>query len=180
MRLDLDALGQMYGGWNDKSGGAAKYHSQDSEYRTYKPELTALGDGGYQVKAKLDHLRTGANDDHSTLVLIFDGSGLLVSGSADWTEGDTPQIPSFVFTVAGIAAATAATAVVGVVASPVGAAVFGAVVAPLIKPVFSVGGAMFNYVVSKAIDFSDDGGRLNFTAVIWHNVNKITASIRPE
>lgn len=41
IKLDLNTLGKLYpNGWNDKSGKAAKFDSEDSEYRTYQPEVS--------------------------------------------------------------------------------------------------------------------------------------------
>lgn len=71
--------------WNDKSGKAFKFKSQDSNYRLYRPNTNPTPDGGVLLFAKVDHIRGGgAKDDHAVVNMTFDQNGKLVAGNADF------------------------------------------------------------------------------------------------
>ena len=83
VEVDIDSFGQSLGGWKSRSHKAADYEISDSEYRTYKPEITPSPDGGIFVSLRID-LRRGwlASDDHASLEMSFGPDARLVSAQS--------------------------------------------------------------------------------------------------
>jgi len=78
--LDLDFLGEKFGGWESKRGAAAQYTVSGSEYRTWKPHVTPTVEGGFFVSVRIDHLRgLLASNDHASLELTFGKDGEILS-----------------------------------------------------------------------------------------------------
>ena len=65
-------------------------------------------------------------------------------------------------------------------ASAIGAGTVAAISAGSIAYTGVVAAAsVYNFFAEHIVALSDDGGRLNFTAVIAHNINKLIASVEP-
>ncbi|MDP0491548.1 MAG: hypothetical protein Q7Q71_10895 [Verrucomicrobiota bacterium JB023] len=81
--VNIDQLGQRLGGWNEKGDRAAEYESSGSKYRTWKPEVTAMLDGGIFISLRIDHLRgVFASDDHAILQVTLDRHGNITEASS--------------------------------------------------------------------------------------------------
>jgi hypothetical protein len=78
--VGIETLGRSLGGWQDKSGKAAKFEISGSKYRSWKPEVTPTPTGGIFVSIRIDHLRgLLASDDHASLEVTFDKQGNVLS-----------------------------------------------------------------------------------------------------
>lgn len=81
--LNIDRLGEQMGGWEAKSGRAADYSRSGSKYRTWKPEITPMLEGGLFISMRIDHLRgLFASDDHASLQVTMDSKGNVVSAQS--------------------------------------------------------------------------------------------------
>lgn len=81
--LNVDRLGENLGGWMAKGNRAADYERSGSNYRTWKPEVTAMLDGGLFISMRIDHLRgLFAADDHASLQITIDRDGNVVSAQS--------------------------------------------------------------------------------------------------
>ncbi len=170
--IDLTTLGQQYEhGWNDVNGTAAKFTSEDSDYRIYKPSWVCNSDGTFTAVLKQDHVRGGAVDDHAETVTVFDSTGALQSTSTNWNYGNNKQIQTGTVLTVDLVAAFVITST---------ALVDGGLSLALVPEVvgaISTGCKIYNKLAGEVIELDDDGGRLNFVAVVNHNLNKLCASI---
>lgn len=81
--LNLDRLGESLGGWKSKGDRAAEYERSGSKYRTWKPEVTPMLDGGLFISVRIDHLRgLFASDDHASLQVTLDAQGNIVAAQS--------------------------------------------------------------------------------------------------
>lgn len=81
--LNVDRLGESLGGWRSKGNRAADYERSGSKYRTWKPEVTAMMDGGLFISMRIDHMRgLFAADDHASLQITIDKNGNVVSAQS--------------------------------------------------------------------------------------------------
>lgn len=81
--LNVDRLGENLGGWEAKNNRAADYERSGSKYRTWKPEVTAMLDGGLFISMRIDHIRgLFAADDHASLQITLDKDGNVVSAQS--------------------------------------------------------------------------------------------------
>ncbi|MBK1832949.1 hypothetical protein [Roseibacillus ishigakijimensis] len=81
--LNMDKLGEQLGGWEAKGNRAADYERSGSNYRTWKPEVTPMPDGGLFISMRIDHLRgLFAADDHASLQVTLDKKGNIVSAQS--------------------------------------------------------------------------------------------------
>ena len=81
--LNIDRLGEQMGGWEAKGGRAADYSRSGSKYRTWKPEVTPMLEGGLFISVRIDHLRgLFASDDHASLQVSIDSEGKVVSAQS--------------------------------------------------------------------------------------------------
>ena len=81
--LNMDRLGEKLGGWESKGNRAADYERSGSKYRTWKPEVTQMLDGGLFISMRIDHLRgLFASDDHASLQITIDKNGNIVSAQS--------------------------------------------------------------------------------------------------
>ena len=83
VEVDLEKLGESLGGWKRESGKAAEYKFSESNYRTYKPEITQSPDGGIFVSMRVDHMRgMFSADDHASLEMSFGPDGEMLTAQA--------------------------------------------------------------------------------------------------
>ena len=81
--LNIDRLGEQLGGWEAKGNRAADYERSGSKYRTWKPEVTPMLDGGLFISMRIDHLRgLFASDDHASLQVTLDKNGNIVAAQS--------------------------------------------------------------------------------------------------
>lgn len=81
--LNMDRLGEQLGGWEAKGKRAADYERSGSHYRTWKPEVTAMLDGGIFISMRIDHMRgIFASDDHASLQVTIDKNGNIVQAQS--------------------------------------------------------------------------------------------------
>lgn len=161
--IDYAALGKLLAvnGWNDMNGNAAKFISQDGEYRVYqpgtKPSLDANGAvKGTTILVQLDNIRTGA-DDHCYVTMDIDLNGELTS-EMEYTWGNTRAK----------------------IKATLKAAVFVAKVISDLADAW-VASNMFDFlakVIDKSSSTGNPGGRVNFNAVVSHTTNKILQCTR--
>ena len=77
--VHIDKLGNSLGGWDDK-GKYAEFERSGSIYRTWRPEITPMVNGGVFVSLRVDHLRgVFASDDHASLEVTFAPDGTVES-----------------------------------------------------------------------------------------------------
>ncbi|MDE0859438.1 MAG: hypothetical protein OSA93_04720 [Akkermansiaceae bacterium] len=77
--VHIDKFGKSLGGWNDK-GKYAEFERSGSIYRTWRPEITPMVNGGVFVSLRVDHLRgVFASDDHASLEVTFAPDGTVES-----------------------------------------------------------------------------------------------------
>ncbi len=153
--LDQVALGESFGGWNDKDGAAARFTSDGSWYRVYRPTVSTSPDGGPFISFKADHDRNNLPDDHCHVEMTFDRDGVLVSSRAI-LDLDNQQIDSSL-----IVAATATTTKNARASA-----------------IAFVAAEVFNRIKAAVDSITDHGGRRNFPAVVRHSMNRVAAAVR--
>lgn len=137
-----DVLAHAYV-WNDKNSGAFKFKSQDSNYRLWKPDTNFTPDNGVRFHAKVDHIRGGHKDDHAVVEMIFDDSGKLVGGEANFEiQGEDNIVAPFAEAIKGASSLDPRAEVAAVLLHVAG------------------------NVHSQIVKLSDQGGRLNFPDVV--------------
>ena len=160
---------------------AVEFVSEDSDYRIYIPgadkrksTVQSTAHGGLAIVLVQDHIRHGAHDDHSTSTLTIDSSGRLSSSlndlEIDIETGGRYEFPALKATSDALKIMVA----LEVVSGGAGLAV------EATAEVLSMMCTLFNLAFAAVAVLSDDGGRLNFPAVICHNMNKTVASVRLE
>lgn len=165
LRLDYEALGKLLAvnGWNDMGGRAAKFTSQDGEYRVYQPTTAPLLDAngtlkGTTITTQLDNIRPGA-DDHCYATFEVDSDGMITS-NLEFTWGNTRE-----------KAKTAAPVALWIASKVSDAAGLW-------------GASKFFDMLAKGIDHSaktsNPNGRVNFNAVVSHTMNKIFQCTRTD
>lgn len=83
VEVDIEKFGESLGGWNKEKKKAAEYKFSETNYRTYKPEVTQSPDGGVFISVRVDHLRgMFSADDHASLEMSFAPDGTLLSSQA--------------------------------------------------------------------------------------------------
>jgi len=187
---DYNALGNLYpGGWNAMDTGAAygdltcaDFTSADSNYRTKKPSWRANNDGTETANGsgtavmEMDHVKTASTDDHATLTVDFLPSGKVEAASITWESGSLPTIPPW-------AEKVAAAAVGGTVAL-ISDLLSDGVALPADKEIYKEASDDVKMICDAWNHFAnlvnnyDDGGRLNFIAVVTHNFNKLSSSMK--
>ena len=81
--VNIDRLGEQLGGWEAKGNRAAVYQRSGSKYRTWKPEVTRMLDGGLFISLRIDHLRgLFASDDHASLQVTLDKNGNIIGAQS--------------------------------------------------------------------------------------------------
>jgi hypothetical protein len=156
--LDEELLGEMLSddGWNDAGGQAARYKSSDSDYRTWRPTVSELPEGGLLITTKIDHIRGGGGqDDHCQLNLEFDTVASITGAQTTITIQGAPQFDTGLVRAVG--------------------ELDGAKTGKLAEITAKVFNSLVKFFESRA----EHGGRLNFPAVIKHNLNSIAACLKP-
>ena len=122
-----------------------------------------------------EHHRGTGNDDTSVSTLKFDAGGKLASSAPDLaiktSNGSTYNINTKVVDIV-----TDTIDLIGLLLAPETEGVSEAV-AKEINEDIKLFVKAFNGIFKAAEFFAEDGGRLNFPAVICHNMNKLCASI---
>ncbi|OYW76979.1 MAG: hypothetical protein B7Z37_06265 [Verrucomicrobia bacterium 12-59-8] len=156
VEVDMDEFGKSLGGWKKEGGKAAEYKFSQSEYRSYKPEISRSPDGGVFISMRVDHMRgMFSSDDHASLEMSFSPEGTLLSAQA-FISIQERRISSDMFRSAGKSAAGAAGQAVGGVAEKA---------ARLGSDVFaSLAGKLLRENVTEP-------GRVAFPAALRHNYN---------
>ena len=183
-QFQADTFKSQYPGadTNAKSGTAIEFKSEDSEYRAYIPgadkkksTLETDGAGALTVKLVQDHIRHGAHDDHSTTTLIFESSGKLARTNHEFAievdKGGAFKIPDIVPKSLELAVEIA-----GALGALETAGISEAVAQEVVADIAAICDA-FNKICAAIDNLTDDGGRLNFPAVVCHNMNKVSCSI---
>lgn len=174
-----DQLGKLYDhGWNDKGGDAAKFDSEDSQYRVYKAKTATTNDNRIRFELDQDHIRGGATDDHVNARAYFLADGTLSEVRMTWEAGnDGYQAPDWAIDLAADVAEVAVDAIVDVLSE--GALVeLDPEIAELTGKVVKAVGDACNWFSKEIVKLSDDGGRLNMIAVANHNLNKLLFSVQ--
>ena len=79
VEVDIEKFGTSLGGWNKEKNKAAQYKFSETDYRTYKPEVTTAPDGGVFISVRVDHVRGRfSSDDHASLEMSFAPDGTLL------------------------------------------------------------------------------------------------------
>lgn len=65
----------QYFSFNHKNGAASEFKQQNSNYRVWKPTVTAVDKAPVNVSFRMDHIRGMAKDDHANVQLGFDAYG---------------------------------------------------------------------------------------------------------
>lgn len=148
--LNMDRLGEQLGGWEVKGNRAAQYERSGSKYRTWKPEVTPMLDGGLFISMRIDHLRgLFASDDHASLQVTIDKNGNIVAAQSSMAFQGR-KITSDAIRLG----TTAGTKVIGV------------------EQVAKVGTDLLTDLSSKLLrENVAEPGRVTFPAVIHHNYN---------
>jgi hypothetical protein len=148
--LNVDRLGEQLGGWDEKGKRAAEYERSGSKYRTWKPEVSAMLDGGIFISMRIDHMRgLFAADDHAAIQITLDESGNIVSAQSSMAfQGRKITSDAIRMT------AEAGTSTMGV------------------QQVAKVGTDLMADLSSKLLrENVAEPGRVTFPAVIHHNYN---------
>lgn len=158
VEVDLEKFGTSIGGWKKEGGKAAEYKFSESDYRTYKPEITQAPDGGIFISMRVDHVRgMFSADDHASLEMNFGPDGEMLSAQA-YISIQNRRISSDMFRSAGKSAASAA----------------GQVVNGIAEKAAKLGSDVFASLASKVLrENVTEPGRVSFPAALRHNFNML-------
>ncbi len=165
VEVDMDEFGKSLGGWKKEDGKAAEYKFSESDYRTYKPEITKSPDGGIFISMRVDHVRgMFSADDHASLEMSFAPDGALLSAQA-YISIQNRRISSDMFRSAGKSAANAA----------------GQVVNGLAEKAAKLGSEVFASLAGKLLrENVTEPGRVAFPAALRHNYNMLYPCVHVE
>ncbi|MFO1483898.1 MAG: hypothetical protein U1F71_11115 [Verrucomicrobiaceae bacterium] len=158
VEVDVEKFGTSIGGWKKEGGKAAEYKFSESDYRTYKPEITQAPDGGIFMSVRVDHVRgMFSADDHASLEVNFGPDGEMLSAQAYISFQDR-RISSDMFRSAGKSAANAA----------------GQLVNGIAEKAAKLGSDVFASLASKVLrENVTEPGRISFAAALRHNFNML-------
>lgn len=156
--VNVEDFGKALGGWKKEGGKAAEYKFSESEYRTYKPEISHSPDGGIFISVRVDHMRgMFSSDDHASLEMSFGPDGTLLSAQAYISIQDR-RISSDMFRSGGRSAAGAV----------------GQVVNGTAEKAAKLGSEVFANLAGKMLrENVTEPGRVAFPAALRHNYNLI-------
>lgn len=156
VEVDVDKFGESLGGWKKEDGKAAEYKFSESNYRTYKPEISKAPDGGIFISVRVDHMRgMFSSDDHASLEMSFGPDGALLSAQA-YISIQERRISSDMFRSGSRSAAGAVGNVVGGTGAQAA----------------KVGGEVFANLTGKLLrENVTEPGRVAFPAALRHNYN---------
>lgn len=170
------------GGGDDRSHTAIKFKSEDSEYRIYIPgkdkhksTLTPHADGSLDVFLYQDHVRRQGHDDTARSTLKFDKNGKLTSTPKD-LEIQIEQGAKYHINTDVVDVLTDSIELIGLILGPETEGVSIAIAEEISEDIQMLV-KVFNGICTIINHFGDDGGRLNFPAVVVHNLNKTCSSI---
>ena len=165
VEVDMDEFGKSLGGWKKEDGKAAEYKFSESDYRTYKPEITKSPDGGIFISMRVDHVRgMFSADDHASLEMSFAPDGALLSSQA-YISIQNRRISSDMFRSAGKSAANAA----------------GQVVNGIAEKAAKLGSEVFASLAGKLLrENVTEPGRVAFPAALRHNYNMLYPCVHVE
>ena len=167
---------------NDQNGNAIKFTSQDADYRVYIPgkdankSTTGLNSvGQLVVTLAIDHIigTELSKDDHATATMTFDtdGSLLRTDMAVTFEESGPLTIPSWL-----VADVDITVALLGLISAPESGGESLAVAAEVIEDIDDFV-KVFNTITAGIRKFTDDGGRLNFPAVVAAEMNRACVSV---
>jgi hypothetical protein len=157
---------------NTASGYAFGYRTQDAQYRIYYPEVQSLDPYNITVLVKIDHVVSGAIDDHAQITLTINSSGELTSVTGSWDAGSAYQIPNWT-----VKAVDVSVKILGAL----GAFETGDIseeAADAFVEAFDVACKAFNAICDVISNIGEsDGGRFYMVPVVCHTIFRICASI---
>ena len=156
VELDVEKFGESLGGWTKEGKKAADYKFSETDFRTYKPEVTQAPDGGLFISVRVDHLRgMFSANDHASIEMSFAPDGELLSSQATISIQDR-RISSDMFRSGGQSAAKAAGDLVGGTA----------------EKAAKLGSNVFASLASKVLrEKVTEPGRIAYPAALRHNYN---------
>lgn len=156
VELDIEKFGESLGGWRKEGKKAAEYKFSETDFRTYKPEVTQAPDGGLFISVRVDHLRgMFSADDHASIEMSFAPDGELLSSQATISIQDR-RISSDMFRSGGQSAAKAAGDLAGGTA----------------EKAAKLGSNVFASLASKVLrEKVTEPGRIAYPAALRHNYN---------
>jgi hypothetical protein len=170
------------GGKDAKSGHAIEFKSEDAEYRIYIPgkgkdksTLTTHADGSLDVFLYEDHVRHQGHDDTSRSTLKFDAQAKLTSTPKD-LEIQISQGTKYHINTDAVDVITDSIALIGLILGPETEGLSVAIAEEIAEDI-KILVKVFNGICTILNHFGDDGGRLNFPAVVVHTMNKTCASV---
>lgn len=165
---------------------AIEFTTQDSDYRVNLPTGTISSNGEMDLTLSLTHIRGGAKDDVATIKVKYDAQGNYKSPpTVTWKAGSDAQVPDWVTTgvkvVGGVCVGVEE--LIGLFTAPetAGASVVlvqGVAATTLtITKAVTTGISIYNDVAERVCNIADDGGRLYFSAVATHALNRLDTSV---
>lgn len=163
VEVDIEKFGESLGGWTKEKNKAAEYKFSETDYRTYKPEVTTAPDGGVFISVRVDHLRgMFSADDHASLEMSFAPDGTMLSSQASISIQER-RISSDMFRSGGNSAAKAAGDLAG------GAA----------EKAAKLSGNVFASLASKVLrEKVTEPGRISYPAALRHNYNLLFQCVK--
>jgi hypothetical protein len=163
VEVDMEEFGKTLGGWKKEDGKAAEYKFSESDYRTYKPEISQAPDGGIFISVRVDHLRgMFSSDDHASIEMSFGPDGTLLSSQAAISIQER-RISSDMFRSGGQSAAKAAGDLVGGMA----------------EKAAKLSGNVFASLASKVLrENVTEPGRIAYPAALRHNYNLLYQCVK--
>lgn len=163
VELDMEKFGESLGGWKKEGGKAAEYKFSETDYRTYKPEVSTAPDGGVFISVRVDHLRgMFSADDHASIEMSFGPDGTLLSSQAAISIQER-RINSEMFRSGGQSAAKAAGDLAGGMA----------------EKAAKLSGNVFASLASKILrENVTEPGRIAYPAALRHNYNLLYQCVK--
>jgi hypothetical protein len=163
VEVDIEKFGESLGGWTKEGKKAAEYKFSETDYRTYKPEVTQAPDGGVFISVRVDHLRgLFSADDHASIEMSF--------GPTARFSPPRPRFPSR-------SAASAATCFAAGGQSAAKAA--GDLVGGTAEKAAKLSSNVFASLASKVLrENVTEPGRIAYPAALRHNYNLLYQCVK--
>lgn len=175
LTVDLSKFRSLYpDNYDDSttSGNAFGYQTQDAQYRIYFPVLQSLDAFNLTVVVQIDHIISGATDDHAVITMTFDSEGLLTQVSGTWDAGSAYQIPNWL--VKGVDVSAKVLGALGAFES----GFISEEAADEFVEAFDIACKAFDAVFNIISSISEsDGGRFYMIPVVCHTIFRVCASI---
>ena len=169
----------------------SKFYSQDSQYRAYDPRIT-VNDDSIDVEVKFDHIINDNEDDHATLTFSMDLKGNFIDEiQVNYRMAHATHIPKWVIRIVDLEVNLIADIIAGIVADVdfvitdgFGELLFGeagpeevvGLVADMVTFCIDHANALFKFMFV----IQDDGGTMNFPAVVSHGIARTIFSCYQE